>query len=83
MAQSVAQRLVASSSSQAAPQVEECAIISIIGSGFWQSPETMIDIGKVVQEPQFIDVKNNAITIAVNNDVADTIVKELHRTLIA
>lgn len=83
MAQSVAQRLVASSSSQAAPQVEECAIISIIGSGFWQSPETMIDIGKVVREPQFIDVKNNAITIAVNNDVADTIVKELHRTLIA
>ncbi len=65
------------------PELQECGIISVIGSGFWQSPETLAQVRNVISEPCFLDVKNNAITIAVKNDEVAKVVEGLHQALIA
>lgn len=65
-----------------APHIEECAIISVIGSGFWQSPETMSEVRKIISEPRFMDVKNSAMTIAVKMDQVSEVVNNLHKSLV-
>lgn len=78
----VIQRLKSKHANSSGPHIEECAIVTIIGSGFWQSPETMIEIRKVISDPRLIDIKNNAITIAVKEEQVDKVVKGLHAALI-
>ncbi len=60
------------------------AAITIVGHGFWQSPETIAKIVEVVEAPiELIDIKNNAVTICVDAVAASEIVKKLHSALIA
>jgi aspartokinase len=83
LAINVAHKLTAIGALVDGPHIEECAIISVIGSGFWQSPETLVEVRKVAAQPRFLDVKNNAITIAVKNDQVAPVVDGLHQALIA
>ncbi len=62
--------------------VEDCGIITVIGSGFWQSPETLDTLRAVIQDPLLLDVKNNALTIAVKANQMSDVVKALHKALI-
>ncbi len=64
------------------PKIDECGLITVIGSGFWQSPETLEKVHSVIANPKLLDVKNNALTIAVNTDQLDAVLKGLHDALI-
>lgn len=63
--------------------IEECGIITVIGSGFWQSPETFSAIRKSIPGARLMDVKNNALTIAVQNEQVSEVVTGLHKSLIS
>ncbi len=76
------QSLFADVSMIAGPTSEKCSLITMIGSGFWQSPETIEAIYQVVANPKLLDVKNNAITIAVEPQQLDTALKGLHQAFI-
>jgi hypothetical protein len=56
--------------------------VTVIGSGFWQSPETLETVRRVIHEPILLDVKNNALTVAVKAEQIDTVLKGLHDALI-
>ena len=57
--------------------------ITVIGSGFWQSPETVEKITTTLgQSVRVMDVKNNAITVGVDaSETAGAIIK-LHQVLL-
>lgn len=61
----------------------ECGLLTIVGSGFWQSPELIPQIQQVVTSPLLLEVKNQSITIAVENAFLDDTVRALHASLIA
>ena len=62
--------------------VEECGIITVIGSGFWQSPETLDIVRSAVPKSLLFDIKNNALTIVVSENRLSQSVKALHAALI-
>ena len=62
--------------------IEECGLVTIVGSGFWQSPETLGLISKAVPYARLIDVKNPSVTIAVPVNHLDEAVRDLHKALI-
>lgn len=64
------------------PKIEGCTIVTLIGSGFWQSPETLLEVQKVVPDHQFLDVKNSAISIALKAERAEGVVRGLHKSFI-
>jgi aspartate kinase len=64
------------------PEVIDCSIVTITGSGFWQSPETLDHILQLSGGTKFSDVKNNAITLAIDNQRVVETVKKLHEALI-
>jgi aspartate kinase len=74
--------LAANGMSSSGASVEDCGIITVIGSGFWQSPETLDNLRKVLRDPILLDVKNNALTIAVKGTQVGDAVKSLHTSLI-
>lgn len=60
---------------------DELTAISIVGDGFWQSPETVARILKAIGEtPQFFDSRNSVITIGVKGK-ADATLQRLHQEL--
>lgn len=61
---------------------QSCGLVTIIGSGFWQSPELVPQIYSQIPQPLLIDIKNQAITIAVPNTEIDQSVRALHTALI-
>ena len=65
------------------PTVTTCALITAVGSGFWQSPELVPMIREVVSEPILLDVKNNAATIAVPSGQCERVLNALHHKLLA
>jgi hypothetical protein len=64
------------------PKFEECGIITVVGSGFWQSPETLDSVRKILPETMLLDVKNNSLTIAVKSSLVESGVKILHEALV-
>jgi aspartokinase len=64
------------------PKGDDCALITVIGSGFWQSPETLEKVHRVIANPKLLDVKNNALTVAVANEQLETVLQGLHDVLI-
>jgi aspartate kinase len=64
------------------PKFEECGIITVVGSGFWQSPETLDSVRKILPETMLLDVKNNSLTIAVKSSLVESGVKTLHEALV-
>lgn len=64
------------------PQFEECGVITVVGSGFWQSPETLDSVRKLLPETMLLDVKNNSLTIALKSSLVENGVKILHETLV-
>jgi aspartate kinase len=64
------------------PHLQDCGLVTVIGSGFWQSPETLETVRRVIHEPILLDVKNNALTVAVKAEQIDTVLKGLHDALI-
>jgi aspartate kinase len=59
------------------------AAITIVGHGFWQSPETISKIIDLVDAAvELIDVKNNAVTLCVDFADANETVKKLHVALV-
>ena len=75
-------KLTAHGMSPSSTQVEACGVITVIGSGFWQSPETMDVIHNVVVNARLLDIKNGALTIVVNPQDVQKVVKDLHKALI-
>lgn len=63
-------------------QVRKCGLITIVGSGFWQSPELLPKIHREIKEPLLVEVKNQSITVAVQNETLEQSVQSLHKTLI-
>lgn len=60
---------------------DDLTAISIVGDGFWQSPETVARIFNAMGEaPQFFDSRNSVITIGVKGN-ADAILQRLHQEL--
>jgi aspartate kinase len=82
LAQEAAKILSQGTSGGTTVHVEKCSLITIVGSGFWQSPETMEMIVQSVPSNRMIDVKNQSITLAVTADQMDESVKKLHQALI-
>ena len=82
MAIEVCDKLKANGAIPRGPHIEECGIITIVGSGFWQSPETLDAIQKIIPEPRLLDVKNNAVTIALSADKLTDALTSLHQILI-
>ena len=82
MAMEVCDKLKANGAIPRGPHIEECGIITIVGSGFWQSPETLDAIQKIIPEPRLLDVKNNAVTIALSADQLTDALTSLHQSLI-
>ncbi len=64
------------------PTISKCGLISIIGSGFWQSPEIVETIERETTGRILSDVKNGCITVAVKEEKLEGVVKHLHNSLI-
>lgn len=75
-------RLQGNSNTQVSMETMNCGIISIIGSGFWQSPETLDSVRKIAQDAIFFDVKNACLTLAMGPEKVERVVKSLHNSLI-
>lgn len=60
----------------------KCGIVTIVGSGFWQSPELVPKIHREIATPLLVEIKNQSITVAVENDALDDAVRALHAALI-
>jgi hypothetical protein len=82
MAVAVCDKLKAHGAVPRGPHIEECGLITVVGSGFWQSPETLDAIQNIIPEPRLLDVKNNAITIALSADKLTDALTSLHQGLI-
>lgn len=60
---------------------DDLTAISIVGDGFWQSPETVARIFSTMSEPpQFFDSRNSVITIGLKGN-ADATLQRLHQEL--
>jgi aspartate kinase len=77
------QRLAVGSMSQSNLETIDCGLISVIGSGFWQSPETLDTVRKITPDALFFDVKNSCLTLAVSPEKVERVVKSLHNSLIS
>lgn len=78
-----AQKLILETSSMLEDfHVRECALLTIVGSGFWQSPELVPQIHREVPNPLLVEIKNQSITVAVENANIDKAVQSLHAALI-
>lgn len=58
------------------------ACVSIVGSGFWQSPETVQLVGEMISDACVIDVKNNCITVCAPEASIARAIPRLHKELI-
>lgn len=59
---------------------EDLTAISVVGEGFWQSPETVERILEVAgQTPRYVDARNTVVTLGVEGD-GDEILRRLHQT---
>lgn len=81
LAQQVVQNIFNFEGQIGRPEVTQCGIVTVVGSGFWQSPETLELVRSFVPESLFFDVKNSCITIAVKDEVTQGVVKMLHDSL--
>lgn len=63
-------------------QVRHCGLVTIVGSGFWQSPELAPRIHREIGAPILIDIKNQIVTIAVENAAVEETVRLLHGAFI-
>jgi aspartate kinase len=60
------------------------AAITIVGSGFWQNPEIVSQVCEIVREPiELVDVRNNSITICIDEKHLSKVLLSLHAALIA
>lgn len=58
------------------------AVITIIGAGFWQSPETVANISGVFSEsPILMDSRNTAVTVCVPESTLEDALNALHAKL--
>jgi hypothetical protein len=76
-------RAAARALSQSNLETIDCGLISVIGSGFWQSPETLDTVRKITPDALFFDVKNSCLTLAVSPEKVERVVKSLHNSLIS
>ncbi|MCX6125901.1 MAG: aspartate kinase [Proteobacteria bacterium] len=59
-----------------------CALVTIVGGGFWQSPELIPSIQQFIPGAKFLEVKNTAITIAMNQADVEKALRDLHKALL-
>jgi aspartate kinase len=76
------QKLQGHASTKNAIETVECGIVSIIGSGFWQSPETLEKVRRIIPDSLFLDVKNNCVTLALKVDGVEPAIRNLHNCLL-
>lgn len=76
------QKLTSNADRQFALESVNCGMISIIGSGFWQSPEILEKVREIAPELIFFDVKNACMTLAVSSENVERVVRDLHNALI-
>lgn len=62
--------------------ITPCGLITLVGGGFWQSPEFIPDIQRIVPQTHFLDIKNNAVMIAVNQHDVDATIVNLHKAFV-
>ncbi len=82
LSQALCQRVAERGATIKSPTISKCGIISIIGSGFWQSPEVVETVERVTAGRILIDVKNGCITVAVEEEKLEGAVKHIHNSLI-
>jgi len=58
------------------------ACITIVGSGFWQSPETIRKVSEIVTDAYVIDVRNTCITLCAPEASVALAIGRLHKELI-
>ena len=62
--------------------IPHVACITIVGSGFWQSPETVRKVSDLVPDAYLIDVKNSCITVCAPEVSVAAALSRLHKELI-
>ena len=58
------------------------ATVTMVGAGFWQSPETVRKVYEIVPEAIEVEVKNTSITICAAEPVVTAALAKLHREFI-
>jgi aspartate kinase len=61
---------------------KNCASVSIVGSGFWQSPEIQKKILPFTTDAIIVDIKNNSITMCVEDNSINQMIQGLHSALV-
>jgi aspartokinase len=82
LSQAACQRITDKGAVIKSPTISRCGLISIIGSGFWQSPEVVETVERETSGRILIDVKNGCITVAVKEETLEGAVKHIHNSLI-
>jgi aspartate kinase len=63
---------------------DDLAAVSVVGVGFWQSPETISTIQSLVGDRiEMFDVRNNAVTICIEKQHLTEVLNKLHDSLIS
>jgi aspartate kinase len=62
-------------------QITPCGVLTIVGSGFWQSPEIIPSIQEDIKCPLLMDIKNCTITLAVESSALKKQMVTLHEKL--
>lgn len=78
LSQQVVEQLKAKTSIRGEIETQDCSLITLVGGGFWQSPELMPSLNQVVPEVLLLDIKNNAVTLGVADGDLERCVTALH-----